>query len=242
MYHAEISDIGRVRKLNEDCYYYNDSTHFPYGIVADGMGGHAAGEIASTMLIDIVKNHLYNKLDNTMDYVEAGEQARRAIINASGIIYNYSKKHYKVMGMGTTATMAMIYQEKLITAHVGDSRVYLIKDGKIEQITKDHSYVHELVMRGEITPEEAKHHPKKNFITRAVGAEDFIKVDVSIRSYEGGTVLICSDGLTNFVEDYEIKEYIQNSTDMQKTIEALVELANERGGKDNITIVAFGKE
>jgi len=242
MYYAKISDIGRVRKLNEDSCYYNDSAHFPYGIVADGMGGHAAGEIASTMLIDIVKNHLYNKLDNTMDYVEAGEQARRAIINASGIIYNYSKKHYKVMGMGTTATIAMIYQEKLITAHVGDSRVYLIKDGKIEQITKDHSYVHELVMRGEITPEEAKHHPKKNFITRAVGVEDFIKVDVSIRSYEGGTVLICSDGLTNFVEDYEIREYVQNSTDMQKTIEALVELANERGGKDNITIVAFGKE
>lgn len=242
MYHAMISDIGKVRKLNEDSCYYNDNELFPYGIVADGMGGHAAGEIASTMLVDIVTNHLANKLDKTLDYVEAGEQMRRAVINANGIIYNYSKKHYKVMGMGTTATIAMIYRDKLITAHVGDSRVYIVKDDKIEQITKDHSYVQELLMRGEITVEEAKHHPKKNFITRAVGVDDFTKVDVSIRSYEGGTVFMCSDGLTNFVEDNEIKEYIKNSTDLQKTVDALVKLANERGGKDNITVVAFGKE
>lgn len=242
MQHAKISDVGKVRELNEDNVFFFDSELFPYGIVADGMGGHAAGEVASEMLVDIVTNHLASRLEESFDYVEVGEQIRRAILSANGIIYNYSKKHYKVMGMGTTATVAMIYQGKLITVHVGDSRAYIIKDDTITQLTKDHSYVQELVARGEITPEEAKNHPKKNFITRAIGVDDFIKVDVSIKNYEGGTVLMCSDGLTNFVEDNEIKEYIQNSDDLQSSIQALVDLANERGGKDNITILAFGKE
>lgn len=242
MNYTKISDVGKIRKLNEDSCYYNNNESFPYGIVADGMGGHAAGEIASMMLVDIVTNHLKNKLSKSLDYVEVGEQIRRSIINANGIIYNYSKKHYKVMGMGTTASVAMIYNKKLITAHVGDSRVYLVKDDGIEQITKDHSFVQELLTRGEITLEEAKHHPKKNFITRAVGVDDFVKVDVTIKSYEGGVVFICSDGLTNYVGDEEIKEHIKNGSNLQDTAQKLIDLANERGGKDNITIVAFGEE
>ena len=242
MRYVNISDVGKVRKLNEDSGFFSDNEQFPYGIVADGMGGHAAGEVASEMLVDIVTNHLDNKLDEKLDYVEVGEQIRRAILNANGIIYNYSKKHYKVMGMGTTATVAMIYQGKLITVHVGDSRAYVVNDDGITQLTRDHSYVQELVARGDITPEEAKNHPKKNFITRAIGVDDFIKVDVSIKNYQGGTVFICSDGLTNFVEDNEIKEHIQNSVDLQTGAQKLIDMANQRGGKDNITIVAFGKE
>ena len=241
MYYATVSDIGRVRKLNEDSCFYNNSELFPYGIVADGMGGHAAGEVASSMLVDIIENHLSNKLCKELDYVEAGEEARHAIIAANGIIYNYSKDHYKVMGMGTTVSFAMIYKNKLITAHVGDSRVYLINN-TIDQITKDHSYVQELITRGEITPEEAKHHPKKNYITRAIGVEDYIKVDISINDYKGGIVFICSDGLTNYVDDSEIFEHIKNSTNLQQTVDELVKIANERGGKDNISIVAFGEE
>ncbi len=242
MNYATVTDIGRVRKLNEDSCYYNDSELFPYGIVADGMGGHAAGEVASSMLVDILQNHLVNKLGQKLDYVEAGEEVRHAIIAANGIIYNYSKEHYKVMGMGTTVSFAMLYKKKLITAQVGDSRVYLIKGNKIEQITKDHSYVQELLTRGEITPEEAKNHPKKNFITRAIGVEDYIKVDVSINDYKGGIVFICSDGLTNLVEDNEILKAIKGSKDLQKTAQELVDLANERGGRDNISIVVFGEE
>ncbi len=242
MNYATVTDIGRVRKLNEDSCYYNDSPLFPYGIVADGMGGHAAGEVASSMLVDIMQNHLVNKLGQKLDYVEASEEIRKAVIAANGIIYNYSKEHYKVMGMGTTVSFAMIYKKKLITAQVGDSRVYLIKGNKIEQITKDHSYVQELLSRGEITPEEAKNHPKKNYITRAIGVEDYIKVDISINDYKGGIVFICSDGLTNLVDDNEILEYVKNSKDIQKTAQQLVDLANERGGKDNISIVVFGEE
>ncbi len=241
MQFGAVTDIGMRRKINEDNYYVNENDTFPYAIVADGMGGHQAGEIASMMLVDIISNHLEKHLDKELDYVEAGEIIRRSFISANTIIYNYAKNHYKIMGMGTTATCAMIYQNKIITAHVGDSRAYMIGDD-IKQITKDHSYVQELVSRGEISPEMAKNHPKKNYITRAIGAEDTVKVDISIKPYNGEVIVLCSDGLTNFVEDDEIMNYIKNNDSLQEGAEKLVELANSRGGGDNITIVAFERE
>lgn len=238
MQFGACTDIGKKRRINEDSYYINESDVFPYAVVADGMGGHQAGEVASAMLVDIVKNHLHNRLEEEMDYVEAGEVARQAFISANSIIYNYAKTNYKVMGMGTTATLAMLYQGKVITAHVGDSRAYII-GGDIKQLTKDHSYVQELVARGEITPEAAKRHPRKNYITRAMGAEDTVKVDISIKPYNGETILLCSDGLTNLVEDDEIRDYVKNGKTLQKSAEGLVALANERGGGDNITVAAI---
>lgn len=241
MQYGAITDIGMRRRINEDNYYVNDNEKFPYAIVADGMGGHQAGEIASMIVVDIIENHLNKNLDDTLDYVEAGEVIRQAFISANSIIYNYAKNHYKIMGMGTTATLAMIFCGKVITAHVGDSRAYMIGDS-IVQITKDHSYVQELVSRGEISREMAKHHPKKNYITRAMGAEDTVKVDISIKPYNGETIILCSDGLTNFVEDDEIMEYIKRENTLQESVEELVALANERGGGDNITIVALEKE
>ncbi len=241
MLYGAITDIGMRRRINEDNYYVNDNEAFPYAIVADGMGGHQAGEIASMMVVDIIENHLNKNLIETLDYVEAGEVIRQAFISANSIIYNYAKDHYKIMGMGTTATLAMIYGNKIITAHVGDSRAYMLGDD-IVQITKDHSYVQELVSRGEISKEMAKHHPKKNYITRAMGAEDTVKVDITIKPYNGETIILCSDGLTNFVEDDEIMEYVKKENTLQKSSEELVALANERGGGDNITIVAFEKE
>lgn len=241
MQFGAVTDIGIHRKINEDNYYVNESDIFPYAVVADGMGGHQAGEVASMMVVDIIENHLEKYLDTELDYVEAGEVIRQAFISANSIIYNYAKNHYKVMGMGTTATLVMIYQNKIITAHVGDSRAYMIGD-EIKQITKDHSYVQELVSRGEISPEMAKNHPKKNYITRAMGAEDTVKVDISIKPYNGETLVLCSDGLTNFVEDDEIGTYIKNKGNLQESAEELVALANERGGGDNITIVALERE
>ena len=236
-----LTDIGKMRKVNQDAQFASTE---PVGelsnlfVVADGMGGHQAGEVASMMVVDIIENHLEKNLDTELDYVEAGEVIRQAFISANSIIYNYAKNHYKVMGMGTTATLAMIYQNKIITAHV---RAYMIGD-EIKQITKDHSYVQELVSRGEISPEMAKNHPKKNYITRAMGAEDTVKVDISIKPYNGETLVLCSDGLTHFVEDDEIRTYIKNKSNLQKSAEELVALANERGGGDNITIVALERE
>ena len=237
-----VTDIGKCRKINEDNYYAMTEGKFPYAIVADGMGGHTAGEIASMMVVDVIKNHLMNKLDESMDYVEAGEVIRRAFISANSIIYKYAEEHYKIMGMGTTAALAMIYGDRLITAHVGDSRIYSINGGEIKQITKDHSYVQELVSMGKLTEQEAKHHPKKNFITRAIGAEDTVKVDVNIHHYNGEMILLCSDGLTNFVDDEDIGKTMKGSGTLQEKVQKLVDMANTAGGKDNITIVVLEKE
>lgn len=239
---AAVSDIGRIRKINEDTYFVSENEKFPYIMVADGMGGHEAGEVASRMMADIIENHLYKNLDEDMDYVEAGEAVRQAFIAANSIIYTYSKNHYKVMGMGTTATLAMVFKGKIIVAHVGDSRGYKINNNGIKQITRDHSYVMELVAMGELTEQEAKHHPKKNYITRAIGAEDVVRVDITIKPYNGEIIFLCSDGLTNFVEDNEIFEHMVNNPTLEKGINELIGLANERGGRDNITIAAMAQE
>ena len=206
------------------------------------MGGHKAGEKASLMAIETVRAELSKKLREDMDYVEAGETARRAFIEANSSIYNYSKLHYKVMGMGTTATLAMLHSDKLITAHVGDSRAYIVDSDGLIQVTKDHSYVQELVMRGEITPEQAKHHPNKNYITRAMGAEEAVKVDIGIRPYNGEKVLLCSDGLTNMLDDDEIFEIINKCSDLQSAADMLIDRANEAGGNDNITVVVLERK
>lgn len=237
-----VTDIGMHRKINEDNYYVQENGLFPYAIVADGMGGHQAGEVASMMVVDIIKNHLEKNLDDSLDYVETGEVVRQAFIAANSIIYTYAKNHYKIMGMGTTTTLSMIYKDRLITAHVGDSRSYMINSDTIRQVTKDHSYVQELVSRGEISEEAARNHPKKNYITRAMGAEDTVKVDITIKPYTGEKILLCSDGLTNFVYDEEIKDYINSANSLQEGAQRLINLANERGGRDNITVVVLEKE
>ena len=229
------TDVGRVRKLNEDSVYVNEDKRFLYAIVADGMGGHKAGEVASAMMVDIVKNHINNRVSEQIDYIEMSEILRQSFISANNLIYTYAGYNDKIMGMGTTATLAMIYRGKIITVHVGDSRAYAIGCG-IKQITKDHSYVAELLSRGLITPEQAKNHPKRNYITRAVGTEEFVKVDVCIRDYGGEVILVCSDGLFNCIDDEEIKKIVQENEDLQNAARMMIEKANENGGADNITV------
>lgn len=241
MTYGATTDIGRVRGVNEDNFLVSEKEPFPYVIVADGMGGHQAGEVASIMAVDIVENHLHNRLNESMSADTVSDEIRRAFIAANSIIYTYAKNHYKIMGMGTTLTLAMVYKGKLITANVGDSRAYLIGDG-IEQITRDHSYVQELVRRGEITREQAKNHPRKNYITRAVGAEIALKADVSIRDYNGEKILLCSDGLTNMVDDSEILRVMKNTDSLQHGVQELVDMANAAGGYDNITIAVLERE
>lgn len=237
-----VTDVGKVRKINEDSCIARGDGEFPYILVADGMGGHEAGEVASQMAVDIISNHLSLNLTSGVSYSEAEEIIRQAFISANSIICTYAQNHYKVMGMGTTATLVMVYKDNMIIAHIGDSRAYAIDENGIRQITRDHSYVQELVDRGELTPEAAKHHPKKNFITRAMGTEDIVKVDTAVKVYKGETLLVCSDGLINFVEDEEIKNEIINSENLEDSLHKLVDLANERGGRDNITVVAMRRE
>ncbi len=233
------TDIGRYRKLNEDSYFIYRNERLVGGMVADGMGGHNAGEVASKMAAELVKSCIMEGFDPNMDYVELGELIRRAILYANEEIYRKSKVEQNATGMGTTATAAFVFSGKLITANVGDSRVYTVKDGKIKQVTRDHSYVEELVELGEISPENAKNHPQKNYITRALGTEKFVKADILINTYEGETVVICSDGLTNLVSDEQILNIVTHNEDYETAAEELVKLANQKGGADNITCVVF---
>lgn len=237
-----LSDIGRQRKLNEDRYFIYRNEKLLGGMVSDGMGGENAGEVASAMATQIVKEYIMNKFHPDMDYMEIAEMVRIALIEANRGIYNYAKRNKELEGMGTTATLVIIYKRKLIIAHVGDSRAYLIEKDSIRQITKDHSYVQELLLRGEITKEAAEEHPARNCITRAVGTEDILKVDVTTLDYNGETVLICSDGLTNMLCDEQILEIMNENEDLQAGVYSLIDFANKKGGLDNITVVAFDKE
>lgn len=235
------SDTGRVRKINEDSYFSYRNENLMGAMVADGMGGHAKGEVASKMATMIIKDHIIRVFNPDMDYVELGEMIRRAFIEANAEIYEYSRHKENSEGMGTTASMAFIYKGKLIVVHVGDSRVYTVKNGIIQQITTDHSLVQELLSRGRITSDDAKNHPQKNVITRAIGTDASIKVDVRIVDYNDETVIVSSDGLTNLVSDTQIMEIIDGCDDLQAGVEELVALANKKGGMDNITCIAFDK-
>jgi len=234
-----ISDRGRVRENNEDSFFSYRNENLIGGMVADGMGGHNKGEVASKMTTMIVKDHIISRFNPEMEYAEVGEMIRRAFIESNGEVYEYSKHHPENSGMGTTASMAFIYHNKLIAIHVGDSRVYSISKDSIRQITKDHSLVQELINRGKISPDDAKTYPNKNLITRAIGTEPSIKVDVAIEDYNGEIICVCSDGLTNLVSDQQIMNILNDNEDLQIGVEKLVQLANKKGGIDNITCVAF---
>ena len=232
-----VTDIGKLRRQNEDAVYVNKKEPF-FVIVADGMGGHNAGEVASSIAIDTIKEELSKKMGRRKTDYE--NKIREAFVLANKKIYDYAEKNSKLMGMGTTTVTALISDGKLIVGNVGDSRAYIIKDDSIRQISIDHSYVWQLVMRGEITEQQAKRHPKRNFITRAMGTEKDIEVDIFSEKWEGGTVLICSDGLSNLVENYEMKQIVSEATDLQEAATKLAGLANERGGSDNITVALMG--
>ncbi len=239
---GELTDVGKVRAHNEDSFYSFGNNKYCYGVVADGMGGHLAGEVASTMAISEIKEYIFRNLTPDLDCFQAGEVIRQAVDCANTAIYDYALRNQRVMGMGTTVTLAMVYKGKLITANVGDSRTYLVTDKSIKKITKDHSFVAELVDRGTITPEQAKNHPKRNYITRAVGTEETVKVDIKIRDYKHETVLLCSDGLTNMVDEHEIMNVVANRRNLKRCARKLRDLANLRGGTDNITVVLYRKE
>ena len=234
------SDVGKSRENNEDNFYVSDDIQIPLYIVADGMGGHKAGEIASSMAIEIIENNFSQKKNNLSDKDEVIKSIKGSIEEANTKIYLKSIQNKDLKGMGTTITLAYILDDNIYLGHVGDSRAYLISDGNINQITEDHSFVNELVKSGSITKEEAKNHPKKNMITRAVGSSSIIEMDLIVKEYNENDILVlCSDGLTNMITDFEILETFKDKDSMQSASEKLVRLANGKGGLDNITVVAI---
>lgn len=235
-----LTDVGRIRKINEDNFMIFDCDKYSYAMVADGMGGHLAGETASKMAVECVSEYIAAHMEDELDHFQVKEILNRAFLYANEKIYEFSCNNERVMGMGTTATMCMVRDGYVIFAHIGDSRAYMI-DKDIVQITRDHSYVQELVKLGQITVEEAKHHPRRNFITRAMGVEADVKADTGVKKYNGEKIFLCSDGLFGEIDDKEIAKIVTKNNGKQ-AVKKLVELANKRGGSDNITAVVMEGE
>lgn len=242
-----LTDIGKRRELNEDSFKicgFEDGKPQGVCVLADGMGGHNAGEIASGAAVDIISNELKECLDEEDDK-KITLNIAGAIDFANAHIYERSLKNKEQAGMGTTVVVAYVKDSQLRVANIGDSCAYVISDSEICKITVDHSVVEEMVQRGTITREEARRHPDKNIITRAVGTEEYVDADFfDYKVSPGDTVILCSDGLTETVRDEDILDIVKKSENTDEAVKTLVDEANKNGGVDNITVVAlhFEKE
>ncbi len=239
--HVGIStDIGKLREVNQDSYYVSEKEDIPVFIIADGMGGHRAGEVASKMAIDVMKERFFKSNKSINEEREVVLLVKKAIETANLKIYESSQKNKEYLGMGTTITMTYILGDKIVVGHIGDSRAYLLREGKFSQLTEDHSLVAQLLKNGSISEAEAQSHPQKNVITRAVGTDEEIDIDIVVEKiYKEDIVLLCTDGLTNMVDDSQINEILSTRKDIQTACDDLVELANQNGGYDNITVIAI---
>ncbi len=232
-----MSHVGKVRDINEDSYCFLEKDYDLF-IVADGLGGHSAGEVASLLAVDNIRDHIIKYISVNMEKQLIKGIIYEAFNKANENIYSYAKENFFCDGMGTTATLALRIGSTLYMGHVGDSRAYIIKDNNIKQITLDHSLVAELVRSGNITEAEAIKYPWKNIVTRALGIDESIKVDIFTVSFSSQDILIlCTDGLSNFVDKYEIERVALEIDDSNEVCERLVSMANKRGGYDNITVL-----
>jgi protein phosphatase len=226
---ASRTHIGLVRASNQDALLLNPGKFDLYG-VADGMGGHKAGDIASLMAVSLVRRFL-NDLKPTR------ANLRRGIEEANLMIYEEQLNHPDLSGMGTTLTVIWEDKKRILLGHVGDSRCYRLHGGQLKQVSQDHSMVAELVRDGVITPEEARRHPYRNIITRALGTAETVEVDVTeIEKAKGDIYLICSDGLSEYVDEDQMQK-ILTSRELEDAADLLLSLALEGGGRDNISLV-----
>jgi PPM family protein phosphatase len=233
---AGSSDVGQVRDGNEDSLLIRNSVF----AVADGMGGHLAGEIASATALEPIE-----ALDGRVfpDASEAATALSSAVVAANATVSKLATDNPLYRGMGTTLTAALVEGRRVHVAHVGDSRAYLLRDGQFSQLTDDHTLVQHLVDEGQITREEAAHHPQRSIITRAIGVSPEVDVDsMTLELRPGDQLLMCSDGLTGVVDDRAIAELLETTADPDEAVNRLVEQANRAGGPDNITVVLLRYE
>ena len=241
-----LTDVGRKRKGNEDSLFVNPEQKL--FVVADGMGGHAAGEIASSIAVDSINEFVCLTggdeeitwpfgLDETISY--DGNRLKTAVRFANKKVLEATKEKSEYEGMATTVCAVLVDDAVANLAHVGDSRVYLMRDGELSQLTSDHSWVNEQILSGVISPEQARSHPLRNVVTRALGGKADLQVDMQAHEIEAGDVLLlCSDGLTTMIPDDEIARVMRESGgDIEKAAQALVDAANAKGGEDNITVL-----
>jgi PPM family protein phosphatase len=246
-----ISDVGKKRTANEDSYYADGDLKL--FVVADGMGGHAAGEVASKIAVDSIQDFIKNtstdkditwpyEFDETLSM--SGNRLKTAIQGAHAKVLETTSQKKEFQGMATTVVSIMVEDGKAQVAHVGDSRAYLVREGRLIQLTSDHSWVNEQLRTGAITSQQARNHPYRNIVTRALGGPNPVDVDVIEETVqEGDIILLCSDGLNTMIPDEEILEIIvRNNGDIEKACQELISTANENGGEDNVTavLVKFG--
>ncbi len=230
-----MTDVGRKREVNQDYVFVTDESVGPFKnllVVADGMGGHKAGDFASKYTVDVLREEIANTT-----YKEPEEILRHAVTIANNKLIDVAATDVKLEGMGTTLVAATIVDKTLYFANVGDSRLYLIND-KIRQMSKDHSLVEEMVRLGGIKAEEARNHPDKNIITRAIGVKKDVEADIyEYRLKKNDVILMCTDGLSNMVENEDIFDIVKGSRDVIEAVQMLIEKANSNGGRDNIGVI-----
>lgn len=233
------TDIGLVRKINQDSYYISEENDtYKLCILADGMGGYTGGEVASRLACITTAEYIKQNFKEDKQYLkeELIELIKMAMENANNAVYEKSMEKEELEQMGTTLEVCLIYNNRLYIGHIGDSRIYRIRQGIMRKITVDHSYVQKLVKDGTITKEEALNHPKKNLLMKALGCEEKIEPDITVKGFnEKDVILICSDGLTNMIAEQEIYNII--SKDVGNAAQNLIKKAKELGGYDNITVI-----
>jgi len=231
------TDIGRVRKLNEDMYY-NDPEKMGLYIIADGMGGHQAGEVASALAVDTLSGYVRDHLQGSgLGASEIENLLRDALVRTNETVYSLATSQPGYAGMGTTVVACIVREGHAHIAHIGDSRAYLIREREMKQLTTDHSFVQELLSKGRITEAEAADHPRKNILTRALGTDPAVEIDtVSLDLRRGDSLMLCTDGISNHVHTQELLNLIADNPPDRACTE-IIGLANSRGGFDNMTIL-----
>jgi len=232
------TDIGQIRSSNQDVYQIETlDDNACFGIVCDGMGGENGGQIASAVASQVICEELRRNYKSGLSDDDYKDIIIEAVSDGNVAVYEKAKGNPLYKGMGTTGVLALVVGNKAYIAHVGDSRLYLLRDEELYQITHDHSIVQALLDQGKITPEEAARHPQKNMITRAIGVSRFVDIDyIEVSTVEDSSLLLCSDGLTNTVSDELIKN-VMLERKPEEVCDTLIRLANHAGGMDNITVV-----
>ena len=231
-----LTDTGKVRDHNEDSVIIVRNNENSYLLaVADGMGGHSCGEVASSLVIKYLAHHFQESFYN-LDKDEAINFINDSINEVNSLIFKYQKNHPESKGMGTTLVMAILTQDYLLIGNIGDSSGFIIKNNKLHKITYDHTLVNLLVSAGELSEEEAKNHPRKNVLMKALGANDPIEADIFDCDMNVDGIFLCSDGVTNMLEKEQIEKVLESDLEIEEKIVKLVHKCNNRGGLDNMSM------
>lgn|SRR5690625_4908538 len=238
-----LTDRGLVRDQNEDSggVFYNTSDQF-LAVIADGMGGHLAGDVASRMAVEWIQEN-WEKTSEFTSITKVEKWIHKNLQKANQKIFKQANSHEEYQGMGTTIVLAIGIQKRVVIAHIGDSRCYLQENKNIKQVTEDHSLVNELIRSGQLSEEDAAHYPRKNVVLKALGTEKNIEPDIQAIDWkEGDQLLLCSDGLSDKVLPEELEDYLNDDESLHEIAKSLVDLANERGGEDNISLIIVQNE